>query len=408
MTTSSDRPAELIRDTDTGLVLAPAEPDTSAGRSWHVGAGTGIGSLPGTSPDESARMIAGELPELPYLAELPARGVGADAVGRTAGLLVDIFAEVVPSGWRVTRRPGRDTRRANDFMEWDLDAATEHYAGADWVKVQVCGPWTLAAEVELGSGNRALTDTGAVDDIAASLIQGLLDHLDVLRRRLPGTSFVVQVDEPLLPQVIGGTLSTPSGFGTVRSTDAGRVGAVLKRVTDALARRPTIARCDSPSAPLLLLRASGFDAVSVDFSGIGVSAARLVSDRRAAGSRSGPARRRGFGGTAGWGLTGRCAAGRRRCSTCSTRLGSRGKRCRHMLSRHRSAGLADADDEWALTAMKTALRAVAGVRGPARRLVAPWRLPCARGRPRPGLGGRVVPHLPAGRFHGPLQELASR
>jgi hypothetical protein len=275
MTTSSDRPLELIRDTNSGLILAPDDTAVSPARPWHVGAGTGIGSLPGTSPDESARMIAGELPELPYLAELPDRGVGADPVGRTAGLLVDIFAEVVPSGWRVTRRPGRDTRRAKDFLEWDLDAVTEHYAGADWVKVQVCGPWTLAAEIELASGNRALTDSGAVDDLAASLIQGLLDHLDTLGRRLPGTRFVVQVDEPMMPQVIAGMLSTPSGFGTVRAMDAGRVGAVLKRVTDALADVPTVGRCDSPSAPLRLLQASGFDALAVDFTGIGTSAARL-------------------------------------------------------------------------------------------------------------------------------------
>ena len=341
-------------------------------------------------------MIAGELPELPYLAELPARGVGADAVGRTAGLLVDIFAEVVPSGWRVTRRPGRDTRRANDFMEWDLDAATEHYAGADWVKVQVCGPWTLAAEVELGSGNRALTDSGAVDDIAASLIQGLLDHLDVLRRRLPGTSFVVQVDEPLLPQVIGGTLSTPSGFGTVRSTDAGRVGAVLKRVTDALADVPTIGRCDSPSAPLLLLRASGFDAVSVDFTGIGTSAARLdpigelleaelvllagvVSEERPVGPGPDAAQLGGAGARRV--RPARLPAGND-VGTCRPDTDPRARR------RRRRVG-ADRDED--------GLRAVAGVRGPARRLVAPWRLPCARGRPRPGLGGRVV-HIcrPAG------------
>ena len=274
MTTSSDRPLDTLRN--NGLLLAPGElADASAQRSWHLGAGTSVGSLPGSSPDESARMIAGELAELPYLAELPARGVGADTVGRTLGLLVDIFAEVVPSGWRVTRRPGRDIRRANDFLEWDLDAATEHYAGADWMKIQVCGPWTVAAELELGSGNRALTDSGAVDDIAASLVQGLLDHLDTLRRRLPGTSFVVQVDEPVLPQVVAGLLSTPSGFGTVRAVDAGRVGAVLQRVTDALGDVPTVAYCSQPSAPLRLLAASGFDAMAVDFTGIGTSAARL-------------------------------------------------------------------------------------------------------------------------------------
>ena len=244
-------------------------------RSWHTGVATGVGSLPGTSPDEAARTVAGELPELPYLAELPDRGVGADMVGRAIGLLVDVFAEVVPSGWRVTRRPGRDTRRAKDFLEWDLDAATDQYAGAEWVKVQVCGPWTLAAEVELGSGNRALIDDGAVDDIADSLIQGLLDHLAELGRRLPGTSFVVQLDEPSLPAVIAGMLSTPSGFGNVRPVDRGRVGQVLQRFTAALPDVPTMAHCCHPAAPLRLLQACGFDALSVDFTDLGTSAARL-------------------------------------------------------------------------------------------------------------------------------------
>ena len=264
----------------TGIEIATAADieaiaPTVVKRSWHEAMATGIGSLPGDSADEAARMIAGELPDLPYLAELPDRGVGADMVGRAVGLLVDVFAEVVPSGWRVTRRPGRDVRRAKDFMEWDLDAVTEQYAGADWVKVQICGPWTLAAQVEVGSGNRALIDDGAVDDLAASLAQGLLDHLGELGRRLPGTSFVVQIDEPSLPAVIAGMLSTPSGFGTVRAVDRQRVGQVLQRATDALGDVPIIAHCCHPSAPLRLLKAAGFDALSVDFTDIGTSAARL-------------------------------------------------------------------------------------------------------------------------------------
>jgi hypothetical protein len=263
-----DRPTELVLGSVQDIPV-PVK------RSWHVGVATGIGSLPGDSPDEAARTVAGELPDLPHLAELPDRGVGADMVGRSAGLLIDIFAEVVPSGWRVTRRPGRDTRRAKDFMEWDLDAATEQYAGADWVKIQVCGPWTLAAQIEVASGNRALVDPGAVDDMAASLTQGLIEHLADLGSRLTGTSFVVQIDEPALPLVISGALSTPSGFGTVRAVDRSRVGHVLKSMTEALSDFPMIAHCCHPNAPLRLLAASGFDALSVDFTEIGTSAAKL-------------------------------------------------------------------------------------------------------------------------------------
>lgn len=272
----SGKVTSRIINRETGEIITSMQaPPTPVRRSWHLGAGTGIGSLPGGSPEEAARTVAGELPDLPYLAELPDRGVGADMVGRSAGLLIDIFAEVVPSGWRVTRRPGRDTRRAKDFLEWDLDAATEQYAGADWVKIQVCGPWTLAAQIEVASGNRALVDAGAVDDMAASLTQGLLEHLADLGARLPGTSFVVQIDEPALPLVIAGALSTPSGFGTVSAVDRSRVGQVLASLTDALSDFPLIAHCCHPNVPLRLLAASGFDALSVDFTEIGTSAAKL-------------------------------------------------------------------------------------------------------------------------------------
>ena len=42
------------------------------------GVATGIGSMPGTDPMEAARIVVGELPDFPHLAELPARGPGAD------------------------------------------------------------------------------------------------------------------------------------------------------------------------------------------------------------------------------------------------------------------------------------------------------------------------------------------
>lgn len=238
-------------------------------RAWNAGAATGIGSLPGTSPGEAATMVAVELPELPHLVELPARGVGADLVGRTAGLLVDIWAEVVPSGWRISRRPGRDSLRAKDLLAWDLDAAEERFAGAEWIKTQVCGPWTLAAGLELPSGHRALTDPGAVRDLAESLIEGVRTHLAELARRIPGAGVVLQIDEPGLPAVLAGSLPTASGFGTVRSVPAARVQELLATVVDAVGERPTIGHCCHPQAPLRLLRACGFDALAVDLTVVG-------------------------------------------------------------------------------------------------------------------------------------------
>ncbi|HEX7266663.1 MAG TPA: methionine synthase, partial [Streptosporangiaceae bacterium] len=85
--------------------------------------------MPGTDPAEAMRIILGELPEMPHLAELPARGVGADLTGRTAGLLVDLPVEATPAGWRFAGRPGRDLSRARGLLATDLDVLGETAAG---------------------------------------------------------------------------------------------------------------------------------------------------------------------------------------------------------------------------------------------------------------------------------------
>ncbi len=57
--------------------------------------------MPGTDPLDTMRLIADELPDLPFLAELPGRGPGADLTGRTAAMLVELPAETTPRGWRL-------------------------------------------------------------------------------------------------------------------------------------------------------------------------------------------------------------------------------------------------------------------------------------------------------------------
>ena len=131
---------------------------------WGPGAATGIGSLPGEDPAEAVRIVLGELPDLPHLPELPARGPGADMAGRGAALLVDLPVDLQPSGWRLVDRPGRDPRRSLDLLARDVDAleeAAEGYAGP--LKLQVAGPWTLAATMELHYGDKAVSDPGAVE-----------------------------------------------------------------------------------------------------------------------------------------------------------------------------------------------------------------------------------------------------
>jgi len=223
---------------------------------------TGVGSHPGDDHLEALRMVFGELPGLPYLPELPARGVGADMVGRTAGLLVDMPVEVQPSGWRLTGRPGRDHRRAVDHLRRDLDGLEEVGNGYEGpLKIQVCGPWTLASTIELRHGDKVLSDPGAVRDLAESLAQGVADHCAEVRRRMPGvTDLVLQLDEPGLPGVLAGTVPTASGFGRLPAQEEWRVEEVLRGFPDA------VVHCCARAVPYTLLRRAGVRAVSVDAS----------------------------------------------------------------------------------------------------------------------------------------------
>jgi hypothetical protein len=80
------------------------------------GAATGVGSLPGTDIAEAQRIVLGELPDLPHLAELPARGRGRAWSGAAAALLVELPVELYAARWRVAARPGHDLRVARDFL----------------------------------------------------------------------------------------------------------------------------------------------------------------------------------------------------------------------------------------------------------------------------------------------------
>lgn len=231
---------------------------------WHRTVATGIGSLPGTDIRESVRLVLGELPDLPYLPELPARGPGADLVGRAATFLTDLPVELQPSGWRLTAHPGRDLQRAQDFLARDLDALEELAADHDGpVKVQAVGPWTLAASLELAYGDKALADHGAVRDLIASLADGLAAHVAELRRRLPAAQVVVQLDEPTLPAVLTGRVRTASGFGTLRSVAEEPVRARLAEVVAAVGA-PVVVHCCAPDPPLRLLREAGASGLSLD------------------------------------------------------------------------------------------------------------------------------------------------
>jgi cobalamin-independent methionine synthase catalytic subunit len=234
-------------------------------RPWAPGAATGIGSLPGTDPREAAALVLGELPDFPHLPELPDRGAGAEMIGRTAALLVDLPVELVPSGWRITAHHGRDIRRARDFLAYDMDALEEHAGGyMGPLKLQAAGPWTLAAALELPNGHKVVTDSGAVRDLTASLAEGLATQVADLEARVPGATVVLQLDEPSLPTVLAGRVGTPSGWGTVRAVAADAAEDGLRAVLDTVPAGRRVVHSCARDTPLALLRAAGADALSID------------------------------------------------------------------------------------------------------------------------------------------------
>ncbi len=240
------------------------------------GPASGVGSLPGTDPAEAMRLVVGELPDFAHLPELPARGPGADLIGRSAALLVDLAFDLTPSGWRLVPRPGIDQRRAKELLARDLDAL--HDVADGWtgpVKLQAAGPWTLAAGLERSRGDRAVVDAGARRDLAQSLAEGLAAHVAAVAARVPGARLVLQLDEPSVPAVLQGGLPTVSGFGKLPAVEVTVVEQELALFVSRLPV-PVVVHCCAPRTPLELFRSAGAAGLSFDLN--------LVQDLDAVGS----------------------------------------------------------------------------------------------------------------------------
>ncbi|MFG2428038.1 methionine synthase [Streptomyces sp. NPDC048590] len=258
-------------------------------KSGFSASATGIGSMPGGDAREAAKTVTGSFADgqgMPYLAELPARGPGADMIGRTVGLLVEMYGHVEPSGWRISDRPGRDTRRARSWLGEDLDALEEFTQGYEGLlKVQAVGPWTLATALELRGGEAMLSDPGACRDLAGSLADGLRTHLAEVRRRVPGAEIVLQLDEPSLTAVLRGRVRSASGYRTYRAVDRQIVEATLRDVLAVHGTAPTAVHSCAPEVPFALLRRAGAGAVSFDFSLLTEREEEAIGEAVEAGTR---------------------------------------------------------------------------------------------------------------------------
>jgi methionine synthase II (cobalamin-independent) len=221
--------------------------------------------MPGTDPRETIRTVVAELEAFPFLPELPARGPGADIIGRTAALLVDMPVEVTPRGWRLAEHRGRDMNRARSMLGNDLDELEEHLQGYQGpLKIQLCGPWTLAASIELTrTMDAALSDPGAVKDLADSLAEGAGLHIADVHNRVPGAVLVVQFDEPALSAVADGRVPTASGISRLPAIEPETIIERLRQVIAATSEYVVVHCCDSHVRYDTIAKA-GASAVSFD------------------------------------------------------------------------------------------------------------------------------------------------
>ncbi|HWD77521.1 MAG TPA: methionine synthase vitamin-B12 independent [Kribbella sp.] len=227
---------------------------------------TGLGSVPGDDIREWLRAVL-EVVDLPFLPELPARPYG-DMISRTIGVLTELAADLQPAGWRLTgggdARASMDQRRARALLQEDLDVLEEYAYGYEGrLKVQVTGPWTLAAAVERPRGDKVLADYGARRDLAQALAYGVEQHVAEVRKRVPGAEVLLQVDEPGLPAVLAGAVPTASGWSKHRSVDGPGAVELLSLFTGAA---PTLVHCCAARPPIEVFTKSGASGIAVDVS----------------------------------------------------------------------------------------------------------------------------------------------
>ena len=251
---------------------------------------TGVGSWPGDDAAaflQAVRTMLEELPGLPHLPELPGRGAPATMTGRGLAVVDGLSADLQPAGWRLTDAPGVDHRRARSQLAQDLDVLEEQAEGwSGSFKIQVAGPWTLAATVEKPRGDKLLSDHGARRELAQALAEGVRGHVRDVRRRLPDAErLVVQVDEPALAAVLGGKVPTASGWGRHRTVHPPEASESLGWVLDAITQEgaePWVHACAS-GTPLGLLRGAGARGLVVDLSRLDAADHEVLGEALEAG-----------------------------------------------------------------------------------------------------------------------------
>lgn len=184
---------------------------------------TGLGNWSGSDVIDTVHRVRGELgsPHLSYLPALPDRGYAASTLARSIAVLDGLEADGASFGWRLVSGYSREAEKARSLFTSDLNALADtvgkESASGNALKLQFCGPFTLASSLHLPQGERAISDYGAVRDIRDAFIAGLGSWLKLVREAVPDEQIVIQFDEPDLGAAMAGQISTASGLRTYRA-----------------------------------------------------------------------------------------------------------------------------------------------------------------------------------------------
>lgn len=201
---------------------------------------TVLAQLPGRDMVETVTVLRGELgaPHHSVLPVLTSRADTAGTIPRTVSVLTELWCDLQPHGWRLTRHPGKESRAAESLLASDVNALADVVGGESTgdrgpVTVEITGPVTLAAELHLHNGERVLQDHGARRDVAEALADGLLAWLPSVVTAVEGRPVVLRLDEPQLTRVVQGQVPTASGYRTLRAVARQETVHSLRAVTAA-------------------------------------------------------------------------------------------------------------------------------------------------------------------------------
>jgi hypothetical protein len=118
--------------------------------------------------------------------------------------------------------------------------------------------------MERPRGDRVLADPGARRDISQSLAEGIAQLVAELVRRLPDVDPLIQLDEPMLPAVLAGSIPNASGLLRHRAIEPSEVSGAISHAVHRLTPTPVVVHCCAAGPPLDLLRTAGVSGMLLD------------------------------------------------------------------------------------------------------------------------------------------------